>query len=85
MGTAEKLLSDPKGMKPIVYGCFHLTKLQDPYKLVNGPLTPQYNNDATLFEDNDGRLNLTAVETDFLQAKIDLSQVSLLETFKKFH
>jgi hypothetical protein len=37
---------------------FSSDKVTGPYKLVNGPLTPQYNNDATLFEDDDGQTYL---------------------------
>lgn len=46
---------DPKGMSTHSVWLFSSDEVTGPYKLVNGPLTPQYNNDATLFEDEDGQ------------------------------
>lgn len=44
---------DPKGMSTHSIWLFVSDSVTGPYSLVNGPLTPQYNNDATLFEDSE--------------------------------
>ena len=64
---------DPKGMKTHSIWLFSSDKVTGPYKLVNGPLTPQYNNDATLFKDTDGQTYLYCSGNGLFQAKIDLS------------
>ncbi|MGB8358056.1 MAG: family 43 glycosylhydrolase, partial [Bacteroidales bacterium] len=46
---------DPKGMKTHSIWLFVSDSVTGPYKLANGPLTNQYNNDATLFEGEDGQ------------------------------
>ena len=47
---------DPKGMETHSIWLFSANEVTGPYNLVNGPLTDQYNNDATLFEDEDGEI-----------------------------
>ena len=75
---------DPKGMKTHSIWLFSSDKITGPYKLVNGPLTPQYNNDATLFEDTDGQTYLYCSGNGLFQAKIDLSQGKLIGGIHKF-
>jgi xylan 1,4-beta-xylosidase len=55
-----------------------------PYKLVNGPLTSQYNNDATLFEDEDGQTYLYCSGNGLFQAKIDLTKGRIIGNIQKF-
>jgi len=61
-------------------------KVTGPYKLVNGPLTPQYNNDSTLFEDEDedGQSYLYCSGNRLFQAKIDLKSGKLRNPIEKF-
>ncbi|HTN36004.1 MAG TPA: family 43 glycosylhydrolase, partial [Arachidicoccus sp.] len=47
--------ADPKGMNTHSIWLFSSDKITGPYKLVKGPLTKTYQNDATLFEDTDGQ------------------------------
>lgn len=54
-----------------------------PYKLVNGPLTPQYNNDATLFEDEDGQTYMYCSGNGLFQAKIDLPSGKIIGGLEK--
>lgn len=75
---------DPKGMKTHSIWLFSSDKVTGPYKLVNGPLTPQYNNDATLFEDEDGQTYLYCSGNGLFQAKIDLSTGKLIGSIQKF-
>jgi len=63
---------------------FSSDKVAGPYKLVNGPLTPQYNNDATLFEDEDGQTYLYCSGGGLFQAKIDLQTGKLITPIQKF-
>jgi xylan 1,4-beta-xylosidase len=58
--------------------------LTGPYKLVNGPLTPQYNNVATLFEDDDGQTYLYCSGNGLFQVKIDLPSSKIIGSFEKF-
>jgi xylan 1,4-beta-xylosidase len=75
---------DPKGMKTHSIWLFSSEEVTGPYKLVNGPLTPQYNNDATLFEDEDGQTYLYCSGNGLFQAKIDLSTGKLIGGIQKF-
>jgi xylan 1,4-beta-xylosidase len=75
---------DPKGMKTHSIWLFSSDSVTGPYKLVNGPLTPQYNNDATLFEDEDGQTYLYCSGNGLFQAKIDLNTGKLITPIKKF-
>jgi len=75
---------DPKGMKTHSVWLFSADKVTGPYKLVNGPLTPQYNNDATLFEDEDGQTYLYCSGNGLFQAKIDLPSGKLAGDLHKF-
>lgn len=75
---------DPKGMRTHSVWLFSSEKITGPYKLVNGPLTPQYNNDATLFEDEDGQTYLYCSGNGLFQAKIDLATGKLLGGIEKF-
>ncbi len=74
---------DPKGMKTHNIWLFVSDKVTGPYKLVNGPLTPQYNNDATLFEDGDGQTYLYCSGNGLFQAKIDLPSGKLIGPAQK--
>ncbi len=78
--TAE----DPKGMKTHSIWLFSSKNVTGPYTLVNGPLTPQYNNDATLFEDDDGQTYLYCSGNGLFQAKIDLNKGILTTPIQKF-
>ena len=75
---------DPKGMKTHSIWLFSSDKVTGPYKLVNGPLTPQYNNDATLFEDDDGQTYLYCSGNGLFQAKIDLPSGKMIGNIQKF-
>ena len=75
---------DPKGMKTHSIWLFSSDKVTGPYKLVNGPLTPLYNNDATLFEDEDGQTYLYCSGNGLFQAKIDLKTGKLTTPIQKF-
>jgi beta-xylosidase len=75
---------DPKGMGTHSVWLFVADKVTGPYKLVNGPLTPQYNNDATLFEDEDGKTYLYCSGNGLFQAQIDLPSGKLIGEIKKF-
>jgi len=75
---------DPKGMKTHSIWLFVADKVTGPYKLVNGPLTNQYNNDATLFEDEDGQTYLYCSGNGLFQAKIDLNTGILTTPVQKF-
>jgi len=75
---------DPKGMGTHSIWLFCADKITGPYKLVNGPLTAQYNNDSTLFEDDNGETYLYCSGNGLFQAKIDLSSGKLLTPIEKF-
>ncbi len=75
---------DPKGMKTHSIWLFASDSVTGPYKLVNGPLTPQYNNDATLFQDDDGQTYLYCSGNGLFQAKIDLSTGKIVGQIQKF-
>jgi beta-xylosidase len=75
---------DPKGMKTHSVWLFAADDVTGPYRLVKGPLTPHYNNDATLFEDDDGQTYLYASGNGLWQAKIDLTTGELAAPIQKF-
>lgn len=75
---------DPKGMSTHSIWLFSSDKVTGPYKLVNGPLMAQYNNDATLFEDEDGQTYLYCSGNGLFQAKIDLQKGELIGGIQKF-
>jgi xylan 1,4-beta-xylosidase len=78
--TAE----DPKGeTKPSIW-LFSSDTITGPYKLVNGPLTEPFKNDATLFEDEDGQTYVYASGGGLHQAKIDLKTGKLATPMQKF-
>lgn len=77
-------VADPKGMNTHSIWLFVAEKVTGPYTLVNGPLTPQYNNDATLFEDEDGQTYLYCSGNGLFQAKIDLPTGKLVGKIEKF-
>ena len=75
---------DPKGMSTHSIWLFSSDEVTGPYKLVNGPLTPQYNNDATLFEDDNGKTYLYCSGNGLFQAEIDLKSGKLIVAIEKF-
>ena len=75
---------DPKGMSTHSIWLFVSDSVTGPYSLVNGPLTPQYNNDATLFEDSDGQTYLYCSGNGLFQAKIDLPSGRITGNVQKF-
>nr|WP_315158614.1 family 43 glycosylhydrolase [uncultured Flavobacterium sp.] len=75
---------DPKGMNTHSIWLFSADKITGPYKLVNGPLTSQYNNDSTLFEDDNGDTYLYCSGNGLFQAKIDLKSGKLTTPIEKF-
>ena len=75
---------DPKGMSTHSIWLFSADKITGPYKLVNGPLTNQYNNDSTLFEDDNGDTYLYCSGNGLFQAKIDLKSGKLTTPIEKF-
>lgn len=75
---------DPKGMSTHSVWLFSSDKVTGPYALLNGPLMPQYNNDATLFEDEDGQTYLYCSGNGLFQAKIDLNTGKLTTPIEKF-
>jgi beta-xylosidase len=79
--TAE----DPKGMATHRIWLLVADEITGPYLLVSAdPLTPQYNNDATLFEDDDGQTYLYCSGNGLFQAKIDLPSGRLTTPIEKF-
>ncbi|MGA9294717.1 MAG: family 43 glycosylhydrolase [Ignavibacteriaceae bacterium] len=84
VNSGKVTTEDPKGMKTHSIWLFSSNEVTGPYKLVNGPLTPQYNNDATLFEDEDGQTYLYCSGNGLFQARIDLSTGKLIGEIQKF-
>lgn len=76
--------ADPKGMNTHSVWLFVSEQVTGPYALLNGPLTPQYNNDATLFEDEDGQTYMYCSGNGLFQSKIDLTTGKLVEKIEKF-
>ncbi len=75
---------DPSGMSSHRVWLFSADEVTGPYSLVNGPLTPHYNNDTTLFEDDDGQVYLYCSGNGLFQAKIDLPSGKLTTPIEKF-
>ncbi len=75
---------DPKGMKTHSIWLFVADSVTGPYTLVNGPLTPVYNNDATLFEDEDGQTYIYCSGGGLFQGKIDLPSGQVIGSIEKF-
>ncbi len=75
---------DPKGMATHSVWLFSSDRVDGSYELVNGPLTAQYNNDATLFEDEDGQVYFYCSGGGLFQAKIDLNTGTLTTPLEKF-
>lgn len=84
VNSGKVTAADPKGMSTHSVWLFAADSVTGPYKLVNGPLTPQYNNDATLFEDEDGQTYLYCSGNGLFQAKIDLTTGKLITPIQKF-
>jgi xylan 1,4-beta-xylosidase len=84
VNSGKVTTDDPKGMKTHSVWLFSSDKVTGPFKLVNGPLTPQYNNDATLFEDEDDQTYLYCSGGGLFQAKIDLNTGKLITPIQKF-
>lgn len=84
VNSGKVTADDPKGMKTHSIWLFSADSVTGPYKLVNGPLTPQYNNDATLFEDEDGKTYLYCSGNGLFQAAIDLPSGKLKGSIEKF-
>ena len=84
VSSGKVTAADPKGMSTHSVWLFSSDKVTGPYHLVNGPLTPQYNNDATLFEDDDGQTYFYCSGNGLFQAKIDLNKGKLIGSVEKF-
>ena len=84
VNSGKVTADDPKGMKTHSIWLFSSDSVTGPYRLVNGPLTPQYNNDATLFEDDDGQTYLYCSGNGLFQAKIDLFSGTIIGGIQKF-
>lgn len=84
VNSGQVTSDDPKGMKTHSVWLFSSDQVTGPYQLVNGPLTPQYNNDATLFEDDDGQTYLYCSGNGLFQAKIDLTTGRVIGGVEKF-
>ena len=75
---------DPKGMANHNVWLLSADKVTGPYKLVNGPITAQYNNDATIFEDADGQVYFYCSGNGLFQAKFDLEKGKIIGELQKF-
>lgn len=84
VNSGKVTAQDPKGMSTHSIWLFVADQVTGPYKLVNGPLTPQYNNDATLFEDEDGQTYLYCSGNGLFEAKIDLQTGRIIGQLQKF-
>lgn len=84
VNSGKVTAQDPKGMATHSIWLFKADKVTGPYNLVNGPLTPQYNNDATLFEDSDGQVYLYCSGNGLFQAKLDLEKGKIIGQLQKF-
>jgi len=84
VNSGKVTTEDPKGMKTHNIWLFSSDRVTGPYNLVNGPLTEQYNNDATLFEDEDGQTYLYCSGGGLFQARIDLNAGKLTTPIEKF-
>lgn len=84
VNSGKVTAQDPKGMATHSIWLFSSEKVTGPYKLVNGPITPQYNNDATIFEDADGQVYLYCSGNGLFQAKFDLEKGKIIGELQKF-
>jgi len=84
VNSGRVTVEDPKGMKTHSIWLFSASTITGPYILVHGPLTPQYNNDATLFEDDDGQTYLYCSGNGLFQGKIDLTTGNVIGGVQKF-
>ena len=84
VNSGKVTTDDPKGMKTHSIWLFSSDKITGPYTLVNGPLTNQYNNDATLFEDDDGQTYLYCSGNGLFQGKIILPTGTIVGGIQKF-
>jgi len=84
VNSGQVTADDPKGMKTHSIWLFSSDKITGPYILVNGSLTPHYNNDATLFEDDDKKTYLYCSGNGLFQAEIDLASGKLIGGIQKF-
>ncbi len=84
VNSGQVTTEDPKGMKTHSIWLFVADEVTGPYRLVKGPLTAQYHNDATLFEDEDGQTYLYCSGNGLWQAKIDLETGDLAAPIQKF-
>ena len=84
INSGKVTAADPKGMSTHSIWLFKADNVTGPYTLVNGPLTPHYNNDATLFEDEDGKTYLYCSGNGLFQARIDLQNGKLIGNIQKF-
>lgn len=84
VNSGKVTADDPKGMSTHSIWLFVAEEVAGPYRLVKGPLTSQYNNDATLFEDDDGQTYLYCSGNGLWQAKIDLNTGNLAAPIEKF-
>ncbi|MES2277247.1 MAG: family 43 glycosylhydrolase [Bacteroidota bacterium] len=83
VNSGKVTAQDPKGMAHHSIWLFSSKKVTGPYQLVNGPLTPQYNNDATIFEDTDGQVYLYCSGNGLFQAKLDLEKGIIIGELQK--
>lgn len=84
VNSGKVTADDPKGMNTHSVWLFSSDEVTGPYTLVNGPLTDRYNNDATLFEDEDGQVYMYCSGNGLFQAKIDLETGTLTTPIEKF-
>ncbi|MEO7213839.1 family 43 glycosylhydrolase [Mucilaginibacter sp.] len=84
VNSGKVTTDDPKGMKTHSVWLFKADDIKGPYTLVNGPLTSRYNNDATLFEDEDGQTYLYCSGNGLFQAKIDLPTGKIVGEVQQF-
>jgi len=85
VNSGQVTAEDPKGMKTHSVWQFVADAVTGPYRQASaGPLTPQYNNDATLFEDDDGQVYFYCSGNGLFQAKIDLQAGKLTTPAEKF-
>lgn len=84
VNSGKVTAQDPKGMATHSIWLFSSEKVTGPYELVNGPITPQYNNDATIFEDADGQVYLYCSGNGLFQAKFDLEKGKIIGELQKF-
>jgi len=85
VNSGQVTAEDPKGLKTHRVWLFVADAVTGPYKQASAsPLTAQYNNDATLFEDDDGQVYFYCSGNGLFQAKIDLQAGKLTTPAEKF-